>query len=74
MSTTYRAAYYYTPEMNSAGINLTLPEHAHFDDEALTAEALAEAKSLGLIGLDADANQITEEEFFEGLHIGDWTE
>lgn len=68
--TTYRAAYLNLPQ--SAGVVLTLPEHANLDDGALKAEALAEAHRAGLVGHQADAGQISEATFFSLLCIGDW--
>lgn len=72
MTTTFRAAYYLA--LQSTGIRLTSEDQAGLSDEALRAEAHAEALRTGLIGPDADANQITEEEFFDGLRIGEWKE
>ena len=71
--TTYRAAYWIAPNGQS-DIRLTRPEHQRLDDEAMRAEARAEAIRTGLIGDDADANQITEAQFFDGLRIGQYTE
>ena len=69
-STTYRAAYV----NRGAGIVLTTPEQAGMSDAELRAAALAEAMRAGLIGDDAEANQLTAEQFAEALAIGDWTE
>jgi hypothetical protein len=75
MSTTYRAAYYLNAtSANASGLVLTLPEHASMTDDALKAEAADEARRAGLIGTDRDAGQVSETEFSDCLHIGDWTE
>ena len=58
--TTFRAAYV-------GDCVLTGPEHAHLDDEALLAEAVAEAHRAGLIG--DDAHQIAPTD----IVIGEWT-
>ena len=68
--TTYRAAIYCAPQ--SAGVVLTGPEHAALSDDDLLAEALREAAEAGLIGDDGD--RLTKDEFFAGLHIGEWME
>lgn len=67
--TTYRAAYYAAPQ--STGIVLTAPEHAVLSDDALIAEAMAEAERAGLYGGD---DKLTEGQFRADLHIGEWTE
>ncbi len=69
-STTYRAAYL----ARGAGVVLTRPEHAGLSDAELRAAALAEAMRAGLIGDDAEANQLTAEQFADALVVGDWTE
>ena len=64
---TYRAAYF-------SNIVLTSEDQAGLSDAELRTEALAEAKRAGLIGSDAEANQVSEEEFADGLLVGNWTE
>ena len=71
--TTYRAAYWVAADSQS-DIRLTGEQHANLTDEALRTEARAEAVRSGLIGSDADANQITEEQFSDGLRIGQYKE
>lgn len=73
MATTYRAAYY-IGKGNSAGVVLTPPEMADQSDDTLRAEAFAEAMRAGLIGPDAEAGQVSEAHFFDGLHVGNWTD
>ena len=69
MTTTYRACYYLTADLQGETV-LTGPEHAHLSDDALRAEAAAEAERAGIIG---DAPGITTGELRDGLRIGDWT-
>ena len=74
MSTTYRAAYFVPAAGNSAGIVLTSEDQAGMTDAELRAAAHATAVDSGLIGGDAEANQVTEEQFADGLRIGNVTE
>lgn len=71
MSTTFRAAYY-VQNYQSTGILLTSEEHAGLSDEDIRAEAKAEALRAGVIGTDAYADQVTEEDFDAGLVVGDY--
>jgi hypothetical protein len=68
--TTYRACYFVTDNPQSETV-LTLPEHAHLDDCALTAEAMAEAERADLVG---EHPRVPYQELLDGLTIGDWTE
>lgn len=74
MSTTYRAAYFAPATGNGVGIVLTSEDQAGMTDAELRAAAHATAVDSGLIGDDAEANQVTEDQFADGLHIGMWTE
>lgn len=72
MTNSYRAAYY-------AETVLTLPEHAHLSDDALRAEALAEAQRADIIDMDETDSEtahprLTRAEFDAGLRIGEWRE
>lgn len=69
-ATTYRAAYI----NRGAGTVLTTPEQSGLADAELRAAAHAEAMRAGLIGADAEANQLSEDEFAAALVVGEWTE
>ena len=71
--TTYRACYYATPGGQAETV-LTLPEHAALSDDALLAEALAEADRAGLIGDDDPEDLLTHQQLVDGLTIGEWTD
>lgn len=71
-TTTYRAAFFLAD--NGASTVLTTEAHASLSDDALRAEALAEADRARLIGDDTEAGQVTYAAFFDGLRIGNWTE
>jgi hypothetical protein len=73
MTTTYRAAYYVTPDGRDETV-LTGPEHAHLDDDDLIAEALAEAKRADIVSDDDEQEpRLTPAALVDGLTIGDWT-
>ncbi|MBM11779.1 MAG: hypothetical protein CL759_06860 [Chloroflexi bacterium] len=72
MSETYRACYIRETATNGECV-LTGPEHAHLDDAALRAEAMAEATRAGLYR-DDDPDCPTREAIAALLEIGDWTE
>lgn len=72
MSTTYRAAYI-------GETVLTAAEHANLSEEALRAEALAEAQRADIIDMEEDdaeaaAPRFTRAAFDSALTIGEWTE
>jgi len=72
MSTTYRAAYI-------GHTVLTAAEHAGLSDDALRAEAMAEAQRADIIDMretdpEAAHPRLTVAEFNDRLAIGDWTE
>jgi len=69
---TYRACYI-GETATSGECRLTGPEHAHLDDDALRAEAMAEAGRAGLY-CDEDPDYLTRGELAALLEIGDWTE
>lgn len=60
MARTYRAAYW--TDGQGGELVLTAPEHAHLSDEALLAEARAEAERAGVDLSDGR------------IEIGDWTD
>ena len=76
MSTTHRAAYLM---FDGACTLLTLPAHASLSDEAMSAEALAEALRADIIDMaedddEAAAPRLTRAAFDGALTIGDWSE
>lgn len=66
----YRSAYLSFPD--GAEIVLTSPEQSHYSDDALRAEALAEAERAGLIG--PEWPQVSLDDFHRYLVIGLWRE
>jgi len=69
--TTYRAAYLAYPQ--SAGVVLTGPEHAGLSDDALRAEALAEALRADIVcDHEGDDSRTSRAEFDRLLCIGEW--
>lgn len=74
--TTYRACYRTTSDGQGETV-LTGPEHASWDDDALIAEAIAEAERAGIVSADADPDDdhdpsLSYEQLRAGLQIGDW--
>lgn len=70
-TTTFRAAY--LRFAHGGTTVLTGPEHAHFDDAALRAEARAEADRMGIVRDDYYPN-LSPEEFRNCLQIGSASE
>ena len=70
-TTTFRAAY--LRFAHGATTVLTGPEHAHFDDAALRAEARGEADRMGIVG-DDDYPTLSPEEFRNRLQTGSASE
>ena len=70
-TTTFRAAY--LRFAHGGTTVLTGPEHAHFDDAALRAEARAEADRMGIVGDDGYPT-LSPEEFRNCLQIGSASE
>lgn len=76
-ATSYRAAYYSNPKTGAETV-LTGPEHSHLDDDALLAQAIAEAERAGIVDIDeTDAEaafpRLTVEQLRTRLTVGVWT-
>jgi hypothetical protein len=75
MNHTCRAAYYENPKTGQQTV-LTGPEHAHLDDDALFAEAIAEAERANIVDMDetdpdAAWPRLTGRQLRAGLAIGE---